>query len=461
MAKNYYSVPIPKIDVLMEDFSNIHTFIDSLASDRQKLLEVRNTWAVFFMGYNDDPRELPDIPEVVNWIEQSVEEGIPWFYFISPDDAAGTLLTFMICCGADENPDYPGQYIFDRDRVMPFIKKNLDNLAEFTAEYAIPDEIGCKSTDLILDAAKKIMFGSQEQIERTSGTFDRNKQKKEALERLSMLEKIYELNPNVKKYFENGKLYYSYLTGDGYIGSIDTIYYDKRYADVVELFEKKTSYLVYHVIEYKNTISLLYVSDNVRDWIDERPTDSGIKAWVFDMESGEDQSGYITIDVIQGALYRRNLTIYSSLSDREEYLPDADGEIIERLEILKNLGLLTDLDITGVFVHENEICCSLMQSIFGTEVSVVDRLSKHKAYSKLLEIISAQVPKKFYFLMGSEGNTLAYLFISDNPDDWEEEKAALEKGFAVAVVVDIDSMTAKIMEIKFRMINGGPIYTLE
>ena len=165
MDRTHYSVPVPKIDVLMEDFSNIHTLIDTLASDRGKLLESRNTWNVFFLGYDDDPRELPDIPEVVNWIEQSVEEGIPWFYFMDPEAASGALLTFMICCGADENPDYPGQYIFDRDRIMPFIRKNLDNLAEFTEEYDIPDEIGKEITDLMLHAAKKIMFGSQKQEE--------------------------------------------------------------------------------------------------------------------------------------------------------------------------------------------------------------------------------------------------------------------------------------------------------
>ena len=79
---NICMVPIPKMDVLMEDFSNIEELIGNIASDRAQLLEARNTWEVFFRGYDDDPREIPDIPEVVNWVEQSVEEGIPWFYFM-------------------------------------------------------------------------------------------------------------------------------------------------------------------------------------------------------------------------------------------------------------------------------------------------------------------------------------------------------------------------------------------
>ena len=32
-------VPIPKIDVLMEDFTNIETLIDNIVSDREQLLQ--------------------------------------------------------------------------------------------------------------------------------------------------------------------------------------------------------------------------------------------------------------------------------------------------------------------------------------------------------------------------------------------------------------------------------------
>ena len=288
--------------------------------------------------------------------------------------------------------------------------------------------------------------------------------KNEALERLLMLEKIYGLNPNVKVYFEGGKLYYSYLTAGGYIGSIDTINYDERYASIVELFEEKTSFLVYYVIEHQNTLSFLYVSDDIDEWNNERPTIAGVKAWVFDMKSGENEFGYINIDCLQGALYRRNNAIYASLSyskDGIEEKTDIDSEVIKRLEILKNSGLITDLDITGIYVHEKEICCSLFQSIFGMSIGVVDRLSKHEDFSKVLGMVSAQVPRKFYFLMGSNKNVVAYLFISDDPDNWEEEKFALENGFAHAVVVDVDNLTARIKTINFEMANGGPLLILE
>ena len=380
-------VPIPKMDVLMEDFTNIKTLIDNITSDRGQLLQMRNSWEIFFMGYDDDPREIPDIPEVVNWIEQSVEVGIPWFYFMKATQDSLGLVTFMICCGSDHDSDHPGRYNFERDRILAFIKKNLDNLADFVEQYDIPDEVGRAATDDIMGMVQSILQGSMDQ-ENPSETIDRNKQIKEAMERLTMLENIYEINPKIKEYFTKGKLYYSYITG-GFLGSIDTINYDKRYANVVKTFEEQTSYLVYHVIERGNTI---------------------------------------------------------------------DAEIVERLEILKNAGLMSDLDITKTYIREREICCSLLRSVLGTKVGVVNRISSSPKYMQLLELLQEQVAMKLYFLMDSTENKLAFLSVSADESDWEYEKLALEKGRPFAVVVDMDEMTVRVKQIRYEMVNGGPIF---
>lgn len=455
-----YGVPISKMDVLMRDFSNIRELIQIIASDREKLLASRNTWEIYFMGYDDDPREIPDIPEVVAWIELSVDEGIPWFYFMRSTQSSAGLLTFMICCGSDHDPNHPGSYYFVRDRIMQFIKKNLDNLAAFAEEYDIPDEVGCAATDDIMEFVQSVLQSSMEQ-EQPSEVMDREKQIKEALDRLSMLEKLFKLNPKVKKYFENGKLYYSYITGGGYIGSIDTIHYDARYAEIVKAFEEQTSYLVYHVIEHGDTISILFVSDDYNRWLDERPTTMGVMALTFNVQTSENKFGYIKIDSLQGALYRSNDTVYSSIPDKAvqiSELSDIDGEIIERLEILKNSGIISDLDISAVYTQEGEICCSILQSILGTPVGVIDRISTKSAYEQLLKLLSDQVSKKFYFLMGSTGSELAFLYLSDDPSDWETEKLALEKGNPYAIVIDVQEMTARVQQIKYKIVNGGPLF---
>lgn len=455
-----YKIPISKMDVLMEDFSNMNELIQGFTDDRKKLLSARNTWDVFFMGYDDDPREIPDIPEVIDWIEQSVEAGIPWFYFMNPKSSSSGLLTFMICCGAEHDPKQPECYIFDQDKILSFIKRNLDNLASFAEEYNIPDRIICAATDEIMEYIQTVLQGTTDP-KQTSDTSNKDKMFQEAMVRLNMLEELHNLNPNVKQYFENGKLYYSYITGGGYIGSIDTINYDERYTTIVKAFEKQTTYLVYHVIERGKTIAILFVGDNTNCWMDERPTSAGVMAWVFDVETNENELGYIQIDNLQGALYRRTDTVFSSMPSKDVQIPEIsaiDSEVVERLEILKNAGIVTDLDITTVYIQEGEICCSILQSILGTPVGVINRISAKTAYVQLLKILSDQISKKLYFLMGSTGHKLAFLCISESSMDWESEKLALEKGRPYAVVVDLQDMTARVEQIKYEMVNGGPIF---
>lgn len=133
--------------------------------------------------------------------------------------------------------------------------------------------------------------------------------KAEALTRLEELCDEMGLNPKVYDYFNEGKLYYSYLTAGGYMGSIDTINYDKRYADAVKAIEKETGALVYHVIEtqVKNAVllALLYVSKYTEDWMTEHLENNLIYAYVCCPDSPLDyEVGSIALSSKQGALIR-------------------------------------------------------------------------------------------------------------------------------------------------------------
>ena len=135
------------------------------------------------------------------------------------------------------------------------------------------------------------------------------KMKAEALTRLEELCDEMGLNPKVYDYFNEGKLYYSYLTAGGYMGSIDTINYDKRYADAVKSIEEETGALVYHVIEtqVKNAVllALLYVSKYTEDWMTEHLENNLIYAYVCCPDSPLDyEVGSIALSSKQGALIR-------------------------------------------------------------------------------------------------------------------------------------------------------------
>lgn len=139
--------------------------------------------------------------------------------------------------------------------------------------------------------------------------------KNEAINRIKTLIEKCNLNPNALKYFEEGKKYYSYLTG-GFLGSIDTISYDKAYEQAVKKFEiEHQDSLVYHVIETITLsgkfLSLLYVSNEKEDWESERlQSDNAIMAYVLNLDNPKlSEFGYITVEGFgeSGALVRTDI----------------------------------------------------------------------------------------------------------------------------------------------------------
>lgn len=143
----------------------------------------------------------------------------------------------------------------------------------------------------------------------------REKQKIEALKRLETLTETLDLNPNIIKYFKEEKLYYSYLTACGMMGSIDTINYIPEYAEIAKQFEKEYGGLVYHAIEDSfGMLCLLYVSEYEDEWSGERPEGKYlyVNTYVFDREklaNGEyevayEEMGTIVCDSLDGAIVR-------------------------------------------------------------------------------------------------------------------------------------------------------------
>lgn len=140
--------------------------------------------------------------------------------------------------------------------------------------------------------------------------------KDEAANRIKTLIEKCNLNPNTLKYFKEGKVYYSYLTAGGFMGSIDTISYDKNYEMALKKFEMKhPDCLVYHAIESITTqgkvLSLLYVSDDKEEWGMERLGNNNcIMSYVLNLDyPALTEFGGIIIDgfMESGALVRTDV----------------------------------------------------------------------------------------------------------------------------------------------------------
>lgn len=88
----------------------------------------------------------------------------------------------------------------------------------------------------------------------------------EGRRRMEYLIEMYGLYPNLSKYLKERNVYYSYITGGGLMGSIDTVTYDPRYEEIVKRFENEFGGFVYHCIEAGNTLDLLFVGKEAEEW---------------------------------------------------------------------------------------------------------------------------------------------------------------------------------------------------
>ena len=293
-----------------------------------------------------------------------------------------------------------------------------------------------------------------------------NDKRKEALLRLSMLEDLYGLNPKVKKYFQNNRLYYSYITMGGTMGCIDTINYDKRYPIVVEQFETNNNSLVYHVIEQGNQLVLLYVSDNSFIWTRERPFSNGIFACIYDFDDDSYETGYIKIDMHNGALYRKNTAIYdySEIQRTVEEWYEYDSEIMFRLRLLISQGILTDIDICETYKERKEICRSELRNVSGIPVGVIDYISSNKRDELIVNKVFCRVLKSdeiipFFVIKWASSydyEMMSVLYVSKDRNKWIEERQLLEKRKSKAVIIDLSNANLFKAEIEYDFSYGGP-----
>lgn len=136
----------------------------------------------------------------------------------------------------------------------------------------------------------------------------RENQKQEALMRMNALVEKFNLNPKLIKYLKEEKLYYSYLTAGGFMGSIDKISYDEKYETICRDFEVDKNAYVYHAIESESIdgklFTLLYVSSNPDEWEYERLESNYISAYAYNFDMNDGEYGDVFLNSVHGALVR-------------------------------------------------------------------------------------------------------------------------------------------------------------
>ena len=134
-------------------------------------------------------------------------------------------------------------------------------------------------------------------------------------------------------------------------------------------------------------------------------------------------------------------------------------ECVARLQILMEQGLydpktcIQDFKKGMLYVSEENL-------VLGMPVGVVFSLEEKPQYAKVVAQIPLSLEITPYFIMmqkTSHGLIASVLYVSNDPDEWEEEREDLENNRPYAFVCDMQNEFFEVGTIFFEMAQGGPV----
>jgi len=146
MEFDYFDIVIDRETIEKVDFSMVETFIKKF--DNKKLLhDAAGTLNISFYGYDEDPREIFEIPEVQNWVKTSmVVRKIPWFYFLSTEPTSQSIKALTLCFIAEqvETTDGTIHYQPMQKNLQGFAMLNFQNMNYFMDTHQLSENLKTK-----------------------------------------------------------------------------------------------------------------------------------------------------------------------------------------------------------------------------------------------------------------------------------------------------------------------------
>jgi len=150
---------VHKDDVLACDFTGLKDVINRLSRNKKSLLKNRGTLEVLIAGYDEDPREAYEIPEIRHFYSESLNAGIPWFYFLGKQaNGMGLTVLLFACCDIEVKFEKSGNayvQIKDLEQVSEWMNRNFHNLNEYVDSKEIPEEINKEMSERACDIVRR------------------------------------------------------------------------------------------------------------------------------------------------------------------------------------------------------------------------------------------------------------------------------------------------------------------
>jgi hypothetical protein len=134
-------IQVAKFEIESLNVRPFAKLFERLSRSRETVLSARHKVDFFVDGYNDDPRSLFEIPEVVRWIEAAVETVTCLPYFLHLGDNAHGIVTILSCLGRARRIDGEFIQLTEKRLFRHFLEMQFDGLNKFTEKFALGEEV--------------------------------------------------------------------------------------------------------------------------------------------------------------------------------------------------------------------------------------------------------------------------------------------------------------------------------
>lgn len=139
---------ISRRQVEQHDMASVLKELKILTATREDCWLYRNQMALVVDGYDADPRELVDIPEVRKFLSDFATAWPYWAFFFNLIDQSITLLLTSAC-----GSEYPGggQVAIDVEKLGQFMTQGFDGMNSLFDKFGFPESELIPMTDNVLE----------------------------------------------------------------------------------------------------------------------------------------------------------------------------------------------------------------------------------------------------------------------------------------------------------------------
>jgi hypothetical protein len=134
---------VPHDDILSGSTSTVLSALQGFLASRERMLGGRGRITLFFAGYDDDPRDVYDIPEIRRYAKALDDQFPYWFYFADPHCSTLKVLTLCLC----RVVKVAGGSTPDPEDFKHFLVSHIVALNQLCDTFALSNDIKLQLTD--------------------------------------------------------------------------------------------------------------------------------------------------------------------------------------------------------------------------------------------------------------------------------------------------------------------------